>query len=39
MSEVVGALAIGKLFVGHARFKKLEIDELVVKKLTILEKD
>jgi len=33
----IGALAIGKLYVGAARFKRLEIDELIVKKLTILE--
>ncbi len=33
----VGALAIGRLVVGHARFGKLEIDELVVRKLTVLE--
>jgi hypothetical protein len=29
----VGALAIGRLAVGGARFKRLEIDELVVRKL------
>lgn len=33
----IGALAIGRLYVGTARFKRLEIDELVVRKLTILE--
>jgi hypothetical protein len=33
----VGALAIGKLGVGPARFERVEIDELIVRKLTILE--
>lgn len=33
----VGALAIGKLGVGPARFERVEIDELIVRKLKILE--
>ncbi len=35
----IGALAIGRLVVGEARFKRLEIDELVVRKLTLLDND
>jgi hypothetical protein len=34
----VGALAVGRLSVDCARFKRLEIDELVVHKLTILDR-
>jgi hypothetical protein len=33
----IGALAISKLTVRHARFGRLEIDELVVRKLRVLE--
>ena len=34
----VGALAIGRMAVGSARIKRMEIDELIVGKLTIREK-
>ncbi len=34
----LGALAIGKLRTGKARFERLEIDELIVHKLTIVER-
>lgn len=33
----IGALFIGRLVVGDARFRRLEIDELVVKRLTLRE--
>lgn len=33
----IGALAIGRLAVGSARFRRLEIDDLVVRRLRILE--
>lgn len=33
----IGAMAIGRLAVGKAHFKELEIDNLVVHKLTVLE--
>ena len=33
----IGALAIGRLSLGSARAKRIEIDELVVGKLTIRE--
>jgi hypothetical protein len=33
----IGALAIGKLVVRNARFDKLEVGELTVKKLRILD--
>lgn len=33
----VGALAIGSLAIGRARFKRLLIDDLVVRRLKILE--
>jgi hypothetical protein len=31
----LGAVAIGRLVVGSARFRRLEVDELVVRKLMI----
>ena len=31
----IGALAIGRLSVGKARFKRIEIDELTVRKLRV----
>jgi len=33
----IGALAVGRLEVGRARLRKLEIDDLVVRKLNIVE--
>ncbi len=33
----IGALAIGRLAVGKARFRHLEIDDLIVRRLTVLE--
>jgi hypothetical protein len=33
----LGALAIGSLAVGKARFRRLQIDDLVVRRLHILE--
>jgi hypothetical protein len=35
----VGALAIGRLVVGSGRFKRLEIDELVVGRLILRDED
>jgi hypothetical protein len=32
----VGALAIGRMTVGRARFRELEIDHLIVRKLSVL---
>jgi len=34
----IGALAIGRLNVGTARFKRLEVGDLVVRRLRILER-
>jgi hypothetical protein len=34
----VGAMAIGRLAIGSARVKRLEIDELIVGKLTVRER-
>jgi hypothetical protein len=36
-AAVIGALTIGRLVVGTARFRKVEIGELVVHKLKVLE--
>jgi len=33
----VGALYIGRLFVGRARIRWLEIDELVVRRIRVIE--
>jgi hypothetical protein len=33
----VGSLAIGKLGVGRARLRKVEIGDLVVRRLTVIE--
>ena len=33
----VGAFAIGRLVIGRARIRHLEIDELVVRKLRVIE--
>lgn len=33
----IGALAIGTLVVGRARFRRVEIDQLVVRRLKVLE--
>jgi hypothetical protein len=35
----IGALAIGRLEIRQARFRKLEVDDLTVRKLRILEED
>ena len=34
----IGALAIGRLAVRHARFGRLEVDDLVVRRLSVLER-
>ena len=34
----IGALAIGRLSVGTARFKRLEVGDLVVRRLSVLER-
>ena len=34
----VGALAIGRLAVRNARFGRLEVDDLVVRRLSVLER-
>jgi hypothetical protein len=34
----IGALAIGRLSVGTARFKRLEVGDLVVRRLRVLER-
>jgi hypothetical protein len=34
----IGALAIGRLVVGRARIRRIEIDDLVVRRLHITEK-
>jgi len=34
----IGALAIGRLSVGRARFRRVEIDELVVRKLRVTDR-
>jgi len=33
----IGAMAIGKLRIGRARFKSVEIDELIVRRLTVVD--
>lgn len=35
----IGALAIGRLNVRHARFGKLEVDDLVVRRFRVLKRD
>ena len=35
----VGALAIGRLVVGSGRFRRLEIDELVIGRLILRDED
>jgi hypothetical protein len=34
----IGALAIGRLSVGTAKFKRLEVGDLVVRRLRVLER-
>lgn len=34
----LGALAVGRLFVGRARIRHLEIDELVVRRIRVVDR-
>jgi hypothetical protein len=35
----VGQIVIGRLAIGKARFKSLEVDELTVRKLRVIERN
>jgi len=34
----IGALAVGRLAVRHARIGRLEVDDLIVRRLRVLER-